>query len=216
MPASSARSARPSAFPRPGSHNPEGRGGARTEGSGRALSALADPAHHRDPYTLLIAVLLPAQCADVRVNQVAPQLFTRADTPEAMAPLGVRRIEAIIRPCELAPANARHIRGLSRMVLPPAVDDDGVRDRPAPGREVPDRDAWARRHDHGQHRVLSRGLKNEKLVWTSALAPGYRPQDHPVHGGDHAGTEGNGDPLPRPGNAQGRGHCEEARRHGFP
>ncbi len=62
------------------------------------------PLHHRDPYTLLIAVLLSAQCTDVRVNQVAPRLFAQAETPEAMARLGVRQIETIIRPCGLAPA----------------------------------------------------------------------------------------------------------------
>lgn len=75
------------------------------------------PLHHRDAYTLLIAVLLSAQCTDVRVNQVAPRLFARADTPEAMARLDVRQIEAIVRPCGLAPAKARHIRALSRVLV---------------------------------------------------------------------------------------------------
>ncbi len=75
------------------------------------------PLHHRDPYTLLIAVLLSAQCTDVRVNQVAPRLFAQAETPEAMARLGVRQIETIIRPCGLAPAKAKHIRGLSRILV---------------------------------------------------------------------------------------------------
>jgi endonuclease-3 len=77
----------------------------------------AIPLHHRDPYTLLIAVLLSAQCTDVRVNQVAPRLFARADTPEGMARLGVGQIEAIIRPCGLAPAKAKHIRALSRLLV---------------------------------------------------------------------------------------------------
>jgi len=75
------------------------------------------PLHHEDPYTLLIAVLLSAQCTDVRVNQVSPRLFARARTPEAMARLSVRSIEAIIRPCGLAPAKARHIKRLSQLLI---------------------------------------------------------------------------------------------------
>src|SRR5215468_2548132 len=74
------------------------------------------PLHHRDPFTLLVAVVLSAQCTDVRVNQVAPKLFARAGTPRAMARLAVRDIEAIIRPCGLAPAKARNIRELSRIL----------------------------------------------------------------------------------------------------
>jgi endonuclease-3 len=77
----------------------------------------AVPLEHVDPYTLLIAVLLSAQCTDVRVNQVAPKLFAKADHPEAMARLPVGRIEAIIRPCGLAPAKAKAIRTLSQMLL---------------------------------------------------------------------------------------------------
>lgn len=77
----------------------------------------AIPLRHRDPYTLLVAVLLSAQCTDVRVNEVAPRLFARAGTPEAMARLRAREIEAIVRPCGLAPAKARHIRALSRLLL---------------------------------------------------------------------------------------------------
>jgi len=75
------------------------------------------PLDHEDPYTLLVAVVLSAQCTDVRVNQVAPRLFARARTPEAMAGLSVRDIERIIRPCGLAPAKARHIRALSRILV---------------------------------------------------------------------------------------------------
>ncbi len=77
----------------------------------------AIPLRHEDPYTLLVAVLLSAQCTDVRVNQVAPRLFARANTPEAMARLRTRDIEAIVRPCGLAPAKARHIRALSRLLV---------------------------------------------------------------------------------------------------
>ena len=75
------------------------------------------PLDHVDPYTLLIAVLLSAQCTDVRVNQVAPKLFAKARTPAAMAKLPVRSIEAIIRPCGLAPAKAKAIRTLSQMLV---------------------------------------------------------------------------------------------------
>ena len=61
------------------------------------------PLDHTDPYTLLIAVLLSAQCTDVRVNQITPKLFARADTPEAMVQVSVEEIREIIRPCGLSP-----------------------------------------------------------------------------------------------------------------
>ncbi len=75
------------------------------------------PLQHEDPYTLLLAVVLSAQCTDVRVNQVTPRLFARARTPDVMARLAARDIEAIIKPCGLAPAKARHIRELSRILV---------------------------------------------------------------------------------------------------
>lgn len=75
------------------------------------------PLEHVDPYTLLIAVLLSAQCTDARVNQVTPLLFARADTPQAMVRLGSARIQRIIRPCGLAPGKARNIRSLSRLLV---------------------------------------------------------------------------------------------------
>lgn len=75
------------------------------------------PLAHRDPFTLLIAVLLSAQCTDERVNQVTPRLFARADNPAAMAALEVEEILDIIRPCGLAPQKARAIRRLSEMLL---------------------------------------------------------------------------------------------------
>ena len=75
------------------------------------------PLDHRDPYTLLIAVVLSAQCTDVRVNQVAPRLFARASTPEKMAKLGAEEICEIIRPCGLAPQKSRAIAGLSRVLV---------------------------------------------------------------------------------------------------
>jgi len=75
------------------------------------------PLDHKDPYTLLIAVLLSAQCTDVRVNQITPHLFARADTPQAMVKLSVEEIKAIIRPCGLSPMKSKGIAGLSRMLL---------------------------------------------------------------------------------------------------
>jgi endonuclease III len=75
------------------------------------------PLDHRDPFTLLIAVLLSAQCTDKRVNLTTPALFALADSPTAMAGLPVETIEGIIRPCGLAPAKAKAIAGLSRLLL---------------------------------------------------------------------------------------------------
>ncbi len=75
------------------------------------------PLDHRDAYTLLVAVLLSAQCTDVRVNQITPALFARAATPETMAQVPVAEIEAIVRPCGLGPQKAKAIRELSRLLL---------------------------------------------------------------------------------------------------
>ena len=75
------------------------------------------PLHHKDPYTLLIAVLLSAQCTDKRVNQTTPALFKKADTPQKMVKLTVDTIENIIRPCGLAPRKAKSIHRLSEILL---------------------------------------------------------------------------------------------------
>ncbi|MEJ2530185.1 MAG: endonuclease III [Halioglobus sp.] len=75
------------------------------------------PLDHQDPFTLLVAVLLSAQCTDERVNQVTPRLFARADSPAAMAALEVEEILDIIRPCGLAPQKAKAIRRLSEILL---------------------------------------------------------------------------------------------------
>ena len=75
------------------------------------------PLDHRDPYTLLIAVLLSAQCTDVRVNQITPLLFVRADTPRDMVKLSVEEIKEIIRPCGLSPMKSKGIAGLSQILL---------------------------------------------------------------------------------------------------
>lgn len=75
------------------------------------------PLDHQDTYTLLIAVLLSAQCTDKRVNQVTPRLFAEANTPAAMVEVPVDRIQAIIKPCGLAPRKAQAIFELSRILL---------------------------------------------------------------------------------------------------
>ncbi len=72
------------------------------------------PLNHRDPYTLLIAVLLSAQCTDVRVNQVTPFL---PDTPEKMIQLDPKEIELLIRPCGLAPTKSHAIWNLSKILI---------------------------------------------------------------------------------------------------
>lgn len=77
----------------------------------------AIPLDHTDPFTLLIAVLLSAQCTDKRVNLVTPELFAKADSAEAMVAVPVEEIQRIIRPCGLAPAKAKAISGLSRILL---------------------------------------------------------------------------------------------------
>lgn len=75
------------------------------------------PLDHRDPFTLLVAVLLSAQCTDARVNRVTPALFALADTPEAMADLPVETIRAIIRPCGLSPRKSAALSQLSKQLL---------------------------------------------------------------------------------------------------
>ncbi|MCB1084823.1 MAG: endonuclease III [Chlamydiia bacterium] len=75
------------------------------------------PLKHQDHYTLLIAVLLSAQCTDKKVNEITPELFKKASTPKKMAKLTVKEIEAIIRPCGLAPTKAKAIKKLSQILV---------------------------------------------------------------------------------------------------
>ena len=75
------------------------------------------PLNHKDPYTLLIAVLLSAQCTDERVNQITPKLFKIADSPKKMIKLSIKEIEDIIRPCGLSPMKSKGIFGLSKMII---------------------------------------------------------------------------------------------------
>ena len=75
------------------------------------------PLDHKDPYTLLIAVLLSAQCTDVRVNKITPLLFAKADNPFDMIKMSVEEIKAIIRPCGLSPMKSNGIYGLSKILI---------------------------------------------------------------------------------------------------
>lgn len=75
------------------------------------------PLDHKDPYTLLIAVLLSAQCTDVRVNQITPILFEIADNPYDMIKLTVEEIRDIIKPCGLSPMKSKGIHGLSHILI---------------------------------------------------------------------------------------------------
>jgi endonuclease-3 len=75
------------------------------------------PLAHRDAFTLLVAVVLSAQCTDARVNLVTPALFTRADTPESMASVPVAEILGLIRTCGLAPTKAKNLAALSRLLV---------------------------------------------------------------------------------------------------
>ncbi len=75
------------------------------------------PLDHTDAYTLLIAVLLSAQCTDVRVNQITPLLFAKARNPQAMIRLSVEEIREIIKPCGLSPRKSQAIYDLSHMII---------------------------------------------------------------------------------------------------
>lgn len=75
------------------------------------------PLDHKDAYTLLVAVLLSAQCTDVRVNLITPALFALADNPYDMAKVPVERIQEIIRPCGLSPAKSAAISKLSKILV---------------------------------------------------------------------------------------------------
>ena len=75
------------------------------------------PLDHKDPYTLLIAVLLSAQSTDVRVNQITPKLFAKADNPTDMIKMSVDQIRDIIKPVGLSPMKSKGIHGLSHILL---------------------------------------------------------------------------------------------------
>ncbi len=75
------------------------------------------PLDHKDPYTLLIAVLMSAQSTDVRVNQITPLLFERADNPYDMVKLSIDEIRSIIKPVGLSPMKSKGIHGLSQILI---------------------------------------------------------------------------------------------------
>lgn len=75
------------------------------------------PLDHTDPYTLLVAVLLSAQCTDERVNQITPALFARANNPKDMRHVPVEEVRAIIRPCGLSPQKSKAIVRLSEILM---------------------------------------------------------------------------------------------------
>lgn len=74
------------------------------------------PLQHKDAYTLLVAVLLSAQCTDERVNQVTPALWRLADTPQEMAKIPAEKIQEVIRPCGLSPQKSKAIQKLSQII----------------------------------------------------------------------------------------------------
>lgn len=134
------------------------------------------PLHHRDPFSLLVAVLLSAQTTDERVNQVTPGLFAEAPTPAAMVGLGEARILEHVRTCGLAPQKARNIHRLSRILVEQyggRVPDDfeGLEALPGVGHKTASvvmaqafgRDAFP--VDTHIHRLAARwGLSNESSV----------------------------------------------------
>ncbi|MGB0349564.1 MAG: endonuclease III domain-containing protein, partial [Schleiferiaceae bacterium] len=75
------------------------------------------PLNHKDPFTLLVAVVLSAQCTDERVNQITPKLFAVADNPYDMAKMTVEEIAAIIRPCGLVPMKSKGIHSFSKTIV---------------------------------------------------------------------------------------------------
>lgn len=99
------------------------------------------PLDHKDPYTLLVAVLLSAQCTDKRVNQITPLLFERADNPFDMVKLSVEEIKEIIRPCGLSPMKSKGIYGLSHILIDKyngevPKDMDALEELPAVGHKT--------------------------------------------------------------------------------
>ena len=99
------------------------------------------PLDHKDPYTLLVAVLLSAQCTDVRVNQITPLLFAKADNPFDMVKMSVEEIKDIIRPCGLSPMKSKGIYGLSKILIEKYNGEvpqsfDGLEELPAVGHKT--------------------------------------------------------------------------------
>ncbi|MGZ5473049.1 MAG: endonuclease III [Thermoanaerobaculia bacterium] len=120
------------------------------------------PLEHRDPFTLLVAVLLSAQTTDAQVNRVTPALFRRASTPEAMAKLSVDEILACIRACGLAPTKAKNVKKLAETL----VAEHGGR--------VP-------RDIEALERLPGVGHKTASVVMTQAFGEPAFPVDTHIH-----------------------------------
>jgi endonuclease-3 len=120
------------------------------------------PLRHGDPFTLLVAVLLSAQCTDERVNRVTPDLFALASTPAAMAAVPVARIRSIIRPCGLSPQKSKALAALSGML---------VREH---GGEVP-------RDQAALERLPGVGHKTASVVMAQAFGVPAFPVDTHIH-----------------------------------
>lgn len=120
------------------------------------------PLDHNDAYTLLIAVLLSAQCTDKRVNTITPLLFAKADNPYDMIKLTVDEIKAIIRPCGLSPMKSKGIYGLSKMI----VEEHGG--------EVPD-------SFEALEKFPSVGHKTASVVMSQAFGVSAFPVDTHIH-----------------------------------
>ena len=120
------------------------------------------PLEHRDPFTLLVAVLLSAQTTDAQVNKVTPALFRRASTPQAMAKLSVEEILACIRACGLAPTKAKNVKKLAETL---------VREH---GGEVP-------RDMEALERLPGVGHKTASVVMSQAFGEPAFPVDTHIH-----------------------------------
>ncbi len=120
------------------------------------------PLNHEDPYTLLVAVLLSAQCTDVRVNQVTPELFALADNPQAMSQQSVDRIRGIIRPCGLSPQKSKAIHQLSKDL-------------------VERHDGWVPRSFEELERLPGVGHKTAGVVMIQAFGLEAFPVDTHIH-----------------------------------
>jgi len=120
------------------------------------------PLEHKDAYTLLIAVLLSAQCTDARVNTVTPALFKLADNPYDMAKVPVEKIQEIIRPCGLSPQKSKAISVLSQMLV---NEHDG---------KVPD--DW-----EALERLPGVGHKTASVVMSQAFGHPAFPVDTHIH-----------------------------------
>ena len=149
------------------------------------------PLDHKDPYTLLIAVLLSAQSTDVRVNLTTPQLFAKADNPQDMVKLTVDEIREIIKPVGLSPQKAKGIHGLSEILIEKyngvvPADFDALESFPSVGHKTASVvmsqafDVPAFPVDTHIHRLMYRwGLSNGKnVVQTEKDAKRLFPKEH--------------------------------------